>query len=82
MQARLLDAWKAKQVDIAKDKTLFEWSRNIQEKKRPTQPEVYQSPIDAQEEVVIPKGDPDVFDPKTFKTDYFIFKNSTMQSGI
>lgn len=46
------------------------------------QPAVFQSAGDAQEEVVIPKGDPDVFDPKTFKTDYFLFKNSTLQVGI
>lgn len=43
---------------------------------------MFQSAGDAKEEVVIPQGDPDVFDPKTFKTDYFLFKNSTLQVGI
>jgi len=46
------------------------------------QPKVFQSAGDTQEEVAIPQGDPDVFDPKTFKTDYFLFKNSTLQVGI
>ena len=77
----MLDTWKNKQIDIAKDKQIFEWSRNLQERRTSTQPVIYQSPIDAMAEVDIPKGDPDVFDPKSFKTDYFLFKNSSIQLG-